>query len=645
MTSDSPRLRLGIVGVVVLSLFAALLARAYYLQVLAAPEYKLLARSNTVRTVYEPAPRGQIKDRNGVVLVGNRASNVVAVDRAIVPDATQQKRLLERLSEVLRVAPDVLEQRLHSSTASPYTPVPVADDVDERAMIELRERQDEFVGVVARQVAVRDYPFGDLAAHVLGYVGEIFENEMKAHPNEYRLGDSIGKSGVEESYEKQLRGTPGVLKIEVDAAGKPVRVVSHKPPVQGSDLILSIDVGLQQVAEQSLREGLAAAHRQVFQDDKKLLKADAGAAVVLDTKEGTVLAMASWPTFDLPAVADGVSQQEYETFFQSKLAPFTNRAISGHYAPGSTWKLVTADAALRSGLITPNYTIDDNGIFISEDCPEDRPECRRRNAGTKAWGPVDVRRALAVSSDVFFYKLGDRFWTEWKRNKKYGETAIQDVGRLLGFGEATGVPLAGESPGRVPTRELRAQLHDKNPVGFPTREWYQGDNVSLAIGQGELDVTPIQVANAYGTYANGGTRFDPNLVLRVEKQDGTLISAIPPRKTQVELPPVVRSTILQGLTGVLTDKDGTAKNAFAGFPLDRFSIAGKTGTAQRPPKQDDAWFVGIGPMRDPQYSVAVLMEQSGFGAQSAAPVAKRIFAKLAGVDEAGPVSVASGARD
>lgn len=646
MTSDSPRLRLGVVAIVVVSLFGALLARAYYLQVLASPEYKLLAKVNSIRTVLEPAPRGRILDRNGVVLVGNKASNIVAVDRARMPQKDQAE-FLSRLAEVLMVGPEVLAKRLADTTASPYTPVPVADNVDERAMIELRERQDEFPGVVARQVAVREYPFQSLAAHVLGYVGEINEAELAERAAEYELGDAIGKAGVEQYYERDLRGTPGQLRLEVDSEGRPVRVVGHKRPVQGSDVVLSIDLEIQRVAEDSLREGLEQARRLRFQDDKTFLKANAGAAVALDAQEGTVLAMASYPSFDLPGLADGVSVDEFNRVFKSsdgkEPGAFVNNAIEGNYAPGSTWKIVTADAALRSGLIDRNHTIDDKGTFVSANCVENDRTCRRRNAGSKAFGLVDTRRALAVSSDVFFYGIGDRFWIERKR---FGETPMQDVAKALGFGEETGVPLARESSGRLATPAARAELHDKNPVAYPNGDWFQGDNVNLAIGQAELNVTPIQLANAYAAYANGGIRFQPNLALRVQRQDGTLVRAFSRReKARIELPPQVHEPIMQGLAGVLTDREGTAKDAFAGFPLDQYRIAGKTGTAQRPPKQDDALFVGVGPMQDPRHAVAVVMEQSGFGASTAAPVARKIFAKLAGIDEQAAVVPVIGARD
>lgn len=638
MTADSPRLRLAIVGIVSLSLFAALFTRLYFLQVLSAPEYKLAAKANQVRVVPEPALRGRILDRNGVVLVDNRASNVVAIDRSKVKGQEARDELLTRLSVVLGATPDVLHARYEDQRVSPYTPVPVAEDVSEDVMVLLRERRDDFPSVVAKRVAVRTYPHATLAAHILGYVGEINQEELDADPGEYALGDVIGKAGVEKVYEGDLRGIDGEQRIEVDADGTPIRVLpGRRPPVQGNDVVLSIDTNVQRVAEEALQQGLEAARGRPFEENNVtlgLLRADAGAVVVLDAKEGTVVAMASNPTFDLPGLADGISQAEGDMLFgDSSNAPFTNRAIQGQYAPGSTWKLVTADAAVRSGLIPPGFVLDDQGTFTIRGECENRG-CIRRNAGSRAFGRVDMRRALTVSSDVYFYNIGAELWI---RRDEFGETAIQEVAKLLGFGAETGVPLPSETGARLSTPELRAQLHAEKPDIFIEGRWFTGDNVSLAIGQGELTVTPIQLANAYATYANNGTRWSPNIALRIQKQDETLVRTISPRGRRVDIPAAIRDPIMAGFAGAVSDPEGTAYNAFVGFPLDQYPIAGKTGTAQAPPKQDTALFVGMAPANDVQYVTAVVMEQSGFGASAAAPVARRIFGQLSGLEAQAPV--------
>lgn len=634
MTSDSPRLRLAVVAIVGISLFTALVARMWYLQVLAAPDLKLQAEENSVREVLEPAPRGRILDRNGVPLVDNRASNVVAIDRLTLDAFEDDERasLLARLSQVLEVPVPDLERRLESRQVSPYTPAPVAEDVVEAKMVVLRERQDEFPGVVAERVAMRSYPRGNLAAHLLGYVGEIGQDELAKSGGAYALGDMIGKDGVEKTYETELRGKPGVRRIEVDRRGRPIRVLSVEPPVQGLDVVLSTDVNVQAVAEAALAEGLAATRGRPFKDDGSALVADAGSTVVVDAKEGTVLAMASFPTYDLPALADGISEAEAAVLFppkeENRAAPFLNRATQGQYVPGSTWKLVTADAALRHDLVSAGQTINDTGLYIIPgDCTG--RGCQRQNAAGARYGTVDMRRALAVSSDVYFYDIGGKFW---QQRARYGENPIQDVAATLGFGAETGVPLPSESSGRVLTKASKNALHEKNPA-LAAAGWYTGNNVNLAIGQEAMLVTPIQLANAYATYANGGTRYALNVALAVQRRDGEVVRAISKRvAAQVDLPGEVRQPIVDGLDRVVSHREGTAYNAFSGFPLGQWGIAGKTGTAQVTQKQDTALFVGWGPTADPQFVVSVVMEQSGFGASAAAPVARRVFGVVSGLE-------------
>ena len=638
MTQDSPRLRLGVLGVVAISLFAALLTRLWFLQVLSAPELKLEAAANAVRIVKEPAPRGRILDREGRVLVDNRASNIVAIDRTKLEEDDVESLLLN-LSRLLGIPPEELGKRLDDRRVSPYTPVPVAEDVDEKIMVKLREQQDKFPSVVAKRVAVRTYPHGNLAAHVLGYVGEITDTEMEEFEGQYDLGDQIGKAGVERIYEKELRGEDGVLEIEVDAEGNPVQVVNEKKPVQGYDIVLSLDLDVQRTTETGLAQALEAARGRLFEDDSRPLVADAGAAVVLDAKEGTVTAMASYPTFDLPGLANGVSKAEAEMLFSEGTgAPFTNRAIQGQYAPGSTWKLVTAHAAWASGLIDGAFRVNDTGTFtLKGDCTG--RGCIKRNAGSKAFGIVGVQRAMTVSSDVFFYTLGSELWIQ---RDTYGETPIQDWAEKLGYGSTTGVPLPSEARGRVITPELAAELHEESPEAWPEGGWYQGQNTNLAIGQGALAVTPIQIGNSYATYINGGNRYAPNIALRVQEQDGTVVKEINPRiPAKVELRQDIRETLMNGLAGVVSSEEGTAYNAFAGFPLAQWGIAGKTGTAQAGLKQDTALFVGYGPTQDPRYVTTVVMEQAGFGATSAAPVARRIFGTISGLEAEAPVGIVS----
>lgn len=641
---DNPTLRLGILAVVGLSLFAALFARLWFLQVLASDEYELAASRNAVQVIQEPAPRGRILDRNGVELVRNKASNVVAVAREEV-DPGDVDDLLARLAPLVGRPVEELRRRYDDPTASRYVPVTLVDGVDESVMVTLAERAEEFPGVVARRVAVREYPNGNVAPHVLGYVGEINEEELAAAGGDYQLGDIIGKAGIEKAYEADLRGTPGEVRIEVDANNEPVRILpGGRPPVPGYDVVLSIDINAQRVAEQSLAQGLEAARGRRVGQTGEAYRAEAGAAVLLDAQAGTVVAMASYPTFDLPALADGISPAEAKVLFPQDggTAAFTNRAISGAYEPGSTWKLVTAIAGLERGLITPGSTVNDTGVFVIPRC---RGDCEFQNAGRQAYGRVALSRALTVSSDVYFYDIGYRFWAA---PGDAGDTAIQETASRLGFGARTGIPLPGESPGFMITPALRAQRFEERPDLYLHGDWFPGDNVNLAIGQGELNVTPVQLANAYATFANGGRRYAPNVVLRVEERvlygpPRVVREVVPAVAGEFPLPEGFRGPLLQGLLGVTRERGGTAYNAFAGWPHDTTPVAGKTGTAQGGEgEQDSALFAAFAPGNGTQYAVAVVMEESGFGATSAAPVARAILGQATGAEPPGPVEIVAG---
>jgi penicillin-binding protein 2 len=302
-----------------------------------------------------------------------------------------------------------------------------------------------------------------------------------------------------------------------------------------------------------------------------------------------------------------------------------NRALQGQYAPGSTFKLVTALAGLRSGAITPASTISDGGVYLVPGCRGNEGQCSFKNSGGTAHGRVNLSRALSVSSDVFFYSLGGQFWTD---RSTFGDP-IQDAAKDLGFAAETGIPLPGEQKGYVLTPGAKQQLHQNDPANWPYGDWFTGDNVQLAIGQNELTVTPLQLANAYSAVANGGTLFSPNIAIKITK-GGTqdVVRSIEPRALhQVALPPEFRDPIMQGLTGAVNSTEGTAYGAFRSFP--NWTVAGKTGTAQITNKQDTALFVGIAPADAPRYVGVAVLEESGFGATAAAPVIRRVFQALA----------------
>jgi penicillin-binding protein 2 len=640
MTTDSSRFRLTALGVVVLSLFGALFARAWYLQVLDSNTFVAAATSNQVRLVYQEAPRGRILDRNGQVLVDNERSQVIAVRKAELsrlPKATQVA-VKARLAALLDLTPEELDKRIDDVRYSQYKPVPVADAVDEGTFIHVKEHQRDFPSVEATVISRRSYPNGTTAAHLLGYVGEINDRELTANRGRnYKLGDTIGKSGVELVQEDDLRGTPGVQKLQVNSAGDVLGdPLAVQQPVPGHDVQLTIDLNVQRLAEDSLQQGLEAARQAVDNEEKKHFTAPAGSVVVLDPRDGSVLAMASYPTYNPGDFVNGIKPELFGALTDpASHYPLNNRAITGQYAPGSTFKLVTATAAAERGMVQAKTSITDSGVFKVPDCKGEK--CTFRNAGGEAHGRVDLRRAITVSSDVYFYQLGATFWRERGR---YG-TGLQDTARAYGLGAKTGVPLPGDKAGLVPDPDLKKRRHDEKPRVFPEGRWFTGDSINMAIGQGDVLVTPLQLANAYATFANGGTRFEPRITARVLDADGKPLREEQPKPSgRVDLPPAVRDPILQGLRGVVDREEGTAYYSFAGFPRG-FPVAGKTGTAQVHGKQDTAVFAAFAPADNPQYAVSVVLEEAGFGGSAAAPVARRILEGIAGAPP-GPIHLGTG---
>ncbi|MGI8983842.1 MAG: penicillin-binding protein 2 [Acidimicrobiales bacterium] len=632
MTQDSSRLRLAILGMVVMSLFCALLARLWYLQVLASPTFKVEAQHNSVAVVYTEAPRGRILDRNGKVLADNRVVLALVADRV---EVAKQPEVLDRLAGHLGAPVAELRERMADERYSLFKPVPVAVDVPKEKLIYLREHQGEFPGIDGVQLTERVYPNGTLAAHVLGTVGEINDEELGPRKAQgYKAGDTIGKSGIELTYENDLRGVPEISKLEVDSLGRVQRSLGDQPAVQGDDIRLSIDIDIQRVAEESLAQGIDLARQSTdFLTGKKFL-APGGSVVVTDPRDGAVLAMASNPTYDPNEFTNGISARRFsELNDPAGHYPLNNRAIQGLYAPGSTFKLVTSIAALKSGLITPADTYNDQGSYVVGAQPFS-------NARQVRNGLVNVTKALTVSSDVFFYWLGERFWDN---RGQLGQSAVQDVARSMGMGVYSDVDLPFEGNGRIDEPASRERLNRENPVAFPFPEWYTGYNLNMAVGQGDTQITPLQLANAYATLANGGTVFAPRLGNAVLGRDGQVLRTIDAQVLQRnDLPASILQPVMNGFRGVVSDPSGTAYNAFAGFPLDQFPVAGKTGTAEVTGKFDTSLFTAYAPANAPRYVVTVVMEQAGLGSSAAAPVVRRVLEGIAvkeGISAAAPANV------
>lgn len=635
MTQDSSRLRLGVLGMVVLSLFCALLARLWYLQVLAAPTFKVEAQHNSVAVVYTEAPRGRILDRNGKVLADNRVVLALVGNRE---EIDKHPEVLDRLSSLLDTPVPVLKERIADERYSLFKPVPVALDVQKEKLIYVREHQGDFPGIEGVQLTERWYPNRTIAAQLLGTVGEINDQELGPRRSlGYKAGDTIGKSGIELTYETELRGDPEISKLEVDSLGRVQRSLGNQPAVQGHDIRLSIDLDIQRLAEESLAQGIDLARNSTDFLTGKKFAATGGSVVVTDPRDGSVLAMASNPTYDPNEFTNGISVRKFQELNDpAGHYPLNNRAIQGLYAPGSTFKLATSVAALKDGLISARDTYNDVGSYT---VVGERSQTFSNARGARN-GIVDVSKAITVSSDVFYFWLGERFWDN---RGKLGPSAVQDVARALGMGDYTSVDLPFESNGRIDEPASRERLHKENPSAFPYPEWYTGYNLNMAVGQGDTQITPLQLANAYATFANGGTVFAPRVANAVLDRDGQVLREIEAKVLRrTDLPASILQPLMAGFRGVVSDPLGTAYGAFAGFPLVQFPVAGKTGTAEVTGKFDTSLFTAYAPADAPRYVVTVVMEEAGLGASAAAPVARRVLEGIAvkeGVSAAPPSAV------
>ena len=609
-TARRVRRRVAVTGFVTAACFLTLLTRLVHLQVAERPAYAARAEANRWREVLVEAPRGRILDRAGRVLGDSGSAWRIRLDRRI--PAGRRAALLDRLAPVLGVSASELRARVADPAADRVAPVTLLDDAPEDVVVALREREAEFGGVEVDSHPIRRYPHGSLAAHVLGTLGAA---PGAGHPGRR------GASGVEAACDGVLAGRAGATRIEVDSAGRPVGADEGRAPVPGRDVRLTLDLGVQSVAEQALGDGMAAARAGV--PGAAGTAAPGGAVVALDLRDGSMLALASAPTFDPAALAGRIPAATWAAPHDPEAhAPLTDRALQGLYAPGSTFKPVTALAGLRAGVITPATVVDDRGSY--------RLGSRiLQNAQGKAHGKVDLARALAVSSDVYFYGLGDRLYAGPPDRAPDGP--IQDIAGRLGFGRPTGIDIGPEAAGRVPGPSARRDAHDRRPAAVPDGRWYPGDNVNLAIGQGDLLVTPVQLAGAYSALDTGLAPPTPHVVAGGAPCPEAGSPAAPSARPSAGLDPAARQAVLAGLRGAVGSGDGTAAAAFAGFPLDRVPVEGKTGTAQVIGKADTSLFVAVAPAGNPRFAVAAVVEEAGFGSAVAAPIVRRVLEVLTGV--------------
>ncbi len=585
-------LRIAIIGGVALALFAVLFFRLWFLQVLNGDRYLAEAKNNRTREYRVSAPRGEILDRNGKIIVANRTSLALQINPQKLPEGRRQRRReLTRLAALTHSSLPRLRKTMHEQLKlAASAPVILRRDVGDFLVYYLQENQNRFPGVTVQRVFVRRYPHRTLAAHILGNVGEIDEEQLKER--RYRglqPGDEIGQDGVEDTYDRWLRGKPGLTRIQVDAFGQPTKngQLVAKPPVPGDSLKLSIDSGVQEAGEAALAaRGLR------------------GGFITMDVHSGEIVALGSYPTYEPSVLTQPTQAQVNELYRDPVLAPLTDRATSGLYPTGSTFKPITAIAALESGNLTTTEVIEDPGQF------EVGGEVFK-NAGEAANGSVSLVSALEVSSDVFFYNLGFRMWDTGQ---------LQHWAHALGIGRPTGIDLPIPTDGLLPSQHWRNQLYKE---GNTERPWSAGDNIQLATGQGDLQTNPLQMAVAYAAIANGGTIVTPHVGMQVDDAAGRVLKEFdPPPRRHVHMDAAYRAAILEGLHDAAQNGAGTSFAVFGNFPI---PVAGKTGTAERPPYADQSWYGVLAPYPNPRIVTFVTMEEGGFGAEAAAPAARQIL--------------------
>jgi penicillin-binding protein 2 len=557
--------------------FVALVGQLWYLQVLEGGRMQELSERNRIRIRPVAAPRGILFDRNGLALVDNRPAFTLSL---IPREMEDRNQVVARLAVLLKMPVGELMEALEKVPADSIRPVRVRRGLSLEDVTMVEERKLELPGVIVEVEPQRTYPTSTFAAHLLGYVREVSDEQMKG--GRYRRGDMIGQSGLERLLDEHLRGRDGGERIEVDALGRPVQIMRREEPDPGAQVITTIDRRIQEAAERAMA-------------------GKAGSVIVMDPRNGDVLALTSSPAFPLDRLTGNLDRDEWVRLVRDPMSPLMNRALQGMYPPASVFKIIVAAAGLQEGSLTPMDNIYCNGEFTLG------------NWTFKDWKPgghghVNLHQSIAQSCDIFFYQAG----------LKVGGDMMAKYAQAFGLGSPTGIDLGGERFGLVPFTPAQRQR--------TKRAWLPGDTVNMSIGQGQLLVTPLQIARMMAAVANGGVMWKPRLVQRVERADGTLAYSSSSQMTErVDLSPVVWGFLRHALAAVV--KDGTG--ALARVP--GFDIAGKTGTAQTISKsdsskgQDHAWFAAFAPVDDPQYVVVVLVERGGKGGQVAAPIARQIY--------------------
>ena len=662
------RLRLIVIQALVFSLFATLFVRLYYLQVISGAEYHAQAASQSVREIVVQPQRGLIVDDQGRPLVTNRNSWVVSLDRTMLGKMTdhQQRLLLERVATTVDQPVGKLRKRLVTCgdpgsvagtcwNGSPYQPVPVARDVEQPVALRLLEQAEDYPAVLVEQQNVRSYPrpFGINLAHVLGYLSPITEDEydeaMATGDKSVNGASSVGRAGVEKQYDAWLRGMPGYKRVAVDSMGRVLGDDSEIQGQPGDTLVTSIDARLQGVVEKQLAQTIRTARHTYDDVTHRNYRADSGAVVVMSARTGRVVAMASQPTYDPQVWVGGITKKQLARLYSEKAGnPLLGRATQGQFAPGSTWKPIMTVGALNNGF-SPSTKLDcSSGVQVGNRL--------FKNYESEAYGMIDFARALQLSCDTFFYRVGLHFWSKYgsdPTNVDARDPLVQEA-KNFGFGHETGIDIPGEASGRIADRHWKlaywkamkgyyCKVDRQNTTGkrdflhvfahefcLEGSYYRAGDAVNYAIGQGDTIVTPLQLARAYAALSNGGTLFEPRIAKAIVSPDGTVLKRFGPavaghvKASRASLKYV--DTALQG-----TPKVGTLAWKFINFPLDKVHVRGKTGSAEVYGKQSTSWVASY----TKDYVVVMMVSQAGTGSGTSGPAVRRIWETLYGIQHDG----------
>lgn len=668
MTEGRTGLRIKVLALLVVFMFIALTTRLWFLQVLATERYRSEASQNAVRLVQIPAPRGRILDDNGVPLVDNQPSLQVVVDRGKVEG--HEEEVLFALSDVLKgISVATLANRLDSKKYLPYAPVPVAFNVSKEVAFAIGEYPERFSGVTVEQVPARQYMYGDLAAHILGFIGPINDKQYgtPAYAG-YGSNDVVGQAGLEQQYESYLRGQKGATKLRINSTGKVLgELGTITPPVSGADLRLTVDLGAQQLAEEALDNGIQRAQAAGY-------PAISGSVVVMDPGNGAIKAIASSPTFNPSVYNGGLSPEEmarlglgarrdYKGPLKSEWQaaqidrPLTDRAMDGLYPPGSTIKPFVALSALREGFATEEQNFPCPGTYH---VPGD-PDTPWNNWTTADLGYMNLRMAIIQSCDTVFYRMGYEYWHPyiwqgWPAPLPAGQSPKELLQRdfeAFGFGRPPGIDFPSASSGLVPDNAWKqatfGPLFNKNNSLLTCEwNWCPGDYINMSIGQGNMRVTPLQLARGFSVIATDGKLCEPQLAADAERPGGKVVQNFAPSCHQVaNYTPQQFKYIRSALQGV-PRPGGTAASAFVGFPFASPSLdyfGGKTGTAEMPnTDQTTAWFAAIAKGQDSkggkrQYVVVAMIERAGHGSETAAPVVRQVVDGLFDLNDVAKLSL------